>query len=126
MRLYRVVILANLSFLVGLLAGYIWWAQDVDRLRRELAATQQAKKAQQAAVQQGSARGIVRGVFPERRLVFLTHEDIPDLMPSMTMGFHTEDPNLSRGLTPGDQVWFTVRRSKNQFVVIALRKETSP
>ena len=126
MRLYKVVIIINLSFVVGLLSGYVWWAQDVDRLRRELAATQQAKKAQQAAVQQGSARGIFRGVFPERQLLFLTHEDIPGLMPSMTMGFHTEDPDISRGLTPGDQVWFTVQKRQKQLVVIALRKEPSP
>ncbi|HSB79330.1 MAG TPA: copper-binding protein [Candidatus Methylomirabilis sp.] len=126
MRLYKVLILINLSFVVGLLAGYVWWAQDVDRLRRELAATQQAKKAQQAAVQQGSARGIVRGVFPERQMLFLTHEDIPGLMPSMTMGFHTDGPNISRGLTQGDQVWFTVRKREKQLVVIALRKEPRP
>lgn len=126
MRLYKVLILINLSFVVGLLAGYVWWAQDVDRLRRELAATQQAKKAQQAAVQQGSARGIVRGVFPERQMLFLTHEDIPGLMPSMTMGFHTDGPDISRGLTQGDQVWFTVRKREKQLVVIALRKEPRP
>jgi len=123
MRLYKVVILVNLALVLGFLAGSLWWGEEVSRLRRELATARQAQKAQPGAVQRGTAQGIVRGVFPQKKLIYLTHEDIPGVMPSMTMGFHTEDPNLARGLVAGDQVQFTVQRTGNGYVVIALRKE---
>jgi Cu/Ag efflux protein CusF len=123
MRLYKVVILLNLALAVGFLVGSLWWAEEVGRLRRELSATRQALKARPAAEQHGTAQGFVRGVSPPKKLIYLTHEDIPGLMPSMTMGFRTEDPRLTRGLVPGDQVQFTVRRTGEGFTLIALRKE---
>jgi Cu/Ag efflux protein CusF len=125
MRLYKAVILVNLALVFGFLGGSLWRAEEVDRLRRELAAARQVVKAQQAAETTGTAQGIVRGVFPQRKLLYLTHEDIPGLMPSMTMGFHTEDPVLTRGLVPGDRVRFTVQKSGKDYFVIALRKEGS-
>ncbi|HSB71591.1 MAG TPA: copper-binding protein [Candidatus Methylomirabilis sp.] len=123
MRLFKVVILVNFALALGFLAGTLWWVEEVGRLRGELAAARQALKAQPAAEQRGTARGIVRGVLPQRKLIYLTHEDIPGVMPSMTMGFRTEDPKLTRGLVPGDQVQFTVQRTGNEFAVVALRKE---
>jgi Cu/Ag efflux protein CusF len=125
MRLYKAVILVNLALVFGFLGGSLWRAEEVDRLRREQAAARQVVKAQQAAETTGTAQGIVRGVFPQRKLLYLTHEDIPGLMPSMTMGFHTEDPVLTRGLVPGDRVRFTVQKSGKDYLVIALRKEGS-
>jgi Cu(I)/Ag(I) efflux system protein CusF len=125
MRLYKVVILVNVALAFGFLAGSLWRADEVDRLRRELSAAQQARKAEEAAQTTGTALGIVRGVFPQKDLLYLTHEDIPGLMPSMTMGFRTKDPELARGLVPGDQVKFTVQKTGKDYVVIALRKEGS-
>ena len=125
MRLYKVVILVNLALVFGFLGGSLWRAEEVDRLRRELAATRQVIKSQQAAETTGTAQGIVRGVFPEKKLLYLTHEDIPGLLPSMTMGFRTEDPMLTRGLALGDRVQFTVQKSGKDYLVIALRKEGS-
>ncbi len=126
MRLHKAVILVNIALALGFLAGSLWRADEVDRLRRELAAAQQARKSQEAARTAGTALGIVRGVFPQRKLLYLTHEDIPGLMPSMTMGFTTEDPKLTRGLVPGDRVQFTVQKTGKDYLVIALRKEGSP
>jgi Cu/Ag efflux protein CusF len=123
MRPYKVVILVNLALAVGFLVGSLWWAEELGRLRRELSTTQQALKARPAAEQRGTAQGFVRGVSPQKKLLYLTHEDIPGVMPSMTMGFRTEDPRLARGLAPGDQVQFTVQRTGEGFTVIALRKE---
>jgi len=125
MRLYRVVILVNLALVFGFLAGSLWWAEQVDRLRRELAAARLAVKAQQDAEQRGTAQGIVRGVFPQKKLLFLTHEDVPGLMPSMTMGFRMEDPKVTRGLVPGDRVQFTVQKTGKDYVVIALQRKGS-
>ncbi len=125
MRLYKVVILVNLALVFGFLAGSLWWAEQVDRLRRELAAARLAVKAQQDAEQRGTAQGIVRGVFPQKKLLFLTHEDVPGLMPSMTMGFRMEDPKVTRGLVPGDRVQFTVQKTGKDYVVIALQRKGS-
>ena len=125
MRLYKVVILVNLALVFGFLAGSLWWAEQVDRLRRELAAARLAVKAQQDAEQRGTAQGIVRGVFPQKKLLFLTHEDVPGLMPSMTMGFRMEDPKVARGLVPGDRVQFTVQKTGKDYVVIALQRKGS-
>ena len=123
MRLYKAVILANIALALGFLAGSLWRADEVDRLRRELAAAKQTRKAQEAAQTTGTALGIVRGVFPEKKLLYLTHEDIPGLMPSMTMGFLAKDPELTQGLLPGDRVQFTVEKTGKDYVAIALRKE---
>ena len=38
MRLYKVILLVNLAVGVGFLLGSLWWAQEVGRLRREVAA----------------------------------------------------------------------------------------
>jgi hypothetical protein len=46
-------------------------------------------------------------------------------MPSRTTGFRTEDPSLTRGLVPGDQVQFTVQKTGKEYRIIALRKEGS-
>jgi Cu/Ag efflux protein CusF len=123
MRLYKVVMLVNLGLVFGFLAGSLWRAEEVGRLRQELAAARQAAKVKQDAEQRGTAQGIVRGIFLQKQLLYLTHEDIPGLMPSMTMGFIAEDPKLMRGLAPGDRVQFTVQRSGKEYRVIALRKE---
>jgi Cu/Ag efflux protein CusF len=125
MRLYKVVILVNLALAFGFLAGFFWREVEVGRLRQELAAARQAVKAQQAAETTGTGQGIVRGVFPEKKRLYLTHEDIPGMMPSMTMGFLTENPKLTHGLVPGDRVQFTVQKTGKEYVVIALRKEGS-
>ena len=123
MRLYKIVILVDVALLVGFLAGALWRAEEVARLRRELEAARQAAKAQQPAEQRGTAQGIVRGVFPGRRVLYLTHEDIPGLMPSMTMGFVMEDSKLAAGLAPGDRVNFSVQKNGNEYRVFALQKE---
>jgi Cu/Ag efflux protein CusF len=123
MRLYKVVILVNSALVVGFLAGSLWWAEEVGRLRRELAAARPPAKTSPGTEQRGTGQGIVRGVFPEKGLIYISHEDVPGLMPSMTMGFRAEDPNLTRGLAPGDRVRFTAEKTGNKYTVIALHKE---
>lgn len=125
MRLYKVVILVNIALGTGYLVGYHWWGQEVIRLKREVSAAKQAVVARQAGERIWSVRGIVRGFSSELNLIFITHEEIPGLMGSMTMGFRTNDPKLARGLSPGDLVQFTVKETGNQLVIVALQKEES-
>jgi Cu/Ag efflux protein CusF len=125
MRLYKVVVLVNIALGTGFLFGYHWWGQEVIRLNRELATAKQTAKARQPGVQSWSVRGIVRGVSPELKLIFVTHEEIPGLMGAMTMGFRADSSTLLRGLSPGDLIQFTLKESEDQLVIVALRKEES-
>lgn len=122
MRLYKVVILANFTFGLGLLDGYLWWQRDVTRLRQELETARQSAPARL----DGEARGIVRAVLPREGLVVITHEPLCGLMGSMTMAFRVRDRALMNGIEPGDQVRFTLMAADKDLVLVALRKEGSP
>jgi Cu/Ag efflux protein CusF len=126
MRLYKVVILVNLALGVGALVGYHWWGQETERLRRELDVARRATRLSAAGEHTWSVRGIIRAVAPERKLVVITHEEIPGVMSPMTMAFPATDGTLLRGLTPGDRVEVTLRAQGGELVVVALRKETGP
>ncbi len=122
MRLYKVVVLMNLALAVGFLAGSLWRAQEVDRLRREAAAAQTAGAGQPESERHTTA-GIVRGVVPETHRLYLTHARIPGLLPPTTTGFPLEDPRLSLGLQPGERVRFTIQAKGAELTVVALQKE---
>src|SRR5262245_4889046 len=100
MRLWRAVVLMNLALGLGLFLGYLAWGRDVVRLERELEA------ARQPAARPGSweVRAIVRAVLPQSNIVVLTHEEIPGVMASMTMGFPLSDGTLARGLDIGEPI----------------------
>jgi protein SCO1/2 len=50
--------------------------------------------------------GTIRSVDIANRLLRITHEEIPNYMPGMTMPFTVKDPALLNGLAPGDSVQF--------------------
>ncbi len=121
MRLYKVVIVVNIALGTGYLFGYHFWGQEVIKLRREVAAAKQAPTVGQGEARSWRIKGIVRSIAPG--LLFVTHEPIPGLMGSMTMGFRTENPKLLQGLDAGDTIVFTLKESNGQLVVVALEKE---
>jgi protein SCO1 len=51
-------------------------------------------------------RGVVRGFAPDRSTVDVEHEDIPGLMPSMTMPFTVKEPKEAAQLKIGDAIQF--------------------
>jgi len=51
-------------------------------------------------------RGQIRGVDVTNKTVRITHEEIPDYMPAMTMPFTVKDAALLQGLSAGDGVQF--------------------
>jgi protein SCO1/2 len=55
-----------------------------------------------------SAHGVVRDVQPEYGQVVIEHEDIPGLMPAMTMNFELADPALLATLERGQLIDFEV------------------
>lgn len=121
MRLWKVVLLVDLALALGLGAGYLWWARETRQLRDEVAALRQA--AAPRATGSWTADGIVRLVQPGPGVVWLTHGDIPGLMPGMTMPFEAASARLLDGLAPGDRVRFTLRQSAGRLLVVAIEKE---
>ncbi len=63
------------------------------------------------------ARGVVREVRPEWKQVVIAHEDIPGLMPAMTMNFDVEDPELLATLEKGQEIAFAVEFTGRAYVV---------
>ena len=124
MRLYKVVVLVNVAFAVGLLAAYVWWGPEVSRLRWELDMTGPRAPAAPERPKSFSGVGVFQAVL-ENGKVLITHDAVPGLMGSMTMGFHPTDPALTTGLTPGDRVRFVLVDVGPEVVLAALRKEPS-
>lgn len=70
-----------------------------------------------------SAHGIVREVDPAERQAVIDHEDIPGLMPAMTMSFDVPDPKLLARLEPGEPIEFDVEVRDKSYRVIAARRQ---
>ena len=123
MRLWRVILLLNLALGAGVLLGFLAWGREIPRLELALEAARQ----QSAAVRSEgtwTARGVVRAVLPDRNVVVLTHEDIPGLMPSMTMGFKVHEPDLYQGLDIGATVRFTLKGTgPGNVEIVAMARE---
>jgi protein SCO1/2 len=60
------------------------------------------------AVRSFNARGVIRDVPAGKGTLIVRHEDIPGLMPKMTMEFTVLDTNELRGLRVGDGIAFKV------------------
>lgn len=67
------------------------------------------------------ARGVVRDVNLEYGQVLIEHEDIPGLMPGMTMSFDVPDRALLEGLARGQAIEFTVEFDGHSYRVVEAR-----
>jgi protein SCO1/2 len=67
------------------------------------------------------ADGTVTEVRPDLRQVVIDHEDIPGLMPAMTMNFDV-DPEIVAGLAPGDAVRFRLTREGEIYKIVTIAK----
>ena len=112
----------NLALGVGLLIGYLWWGRGVTRLRQEATVASQTA-ALVGEERQWTVRGVVRSVLPEINVLVLTHEDIPGLMPSMTMGFRTTNSKLYDRLQAGDVIRFTLEGVPPNVTIVAITRE---
>jgi len=66
-------------------------------------------------------RGVVRDVVAEYQQVVIEHEDIPGLMPAMTMNFDVADPAILARVEKGQAVEFSVERDAHGYRIVALR-----
>ena len=55
--------------------------------------------------------------------VTIAHDDIPGLMPPMTMEFDLASPDLAKGVAPGHRVRFTLQVRGADMRVTLLRRE---
>ena len=123
MRLWRVILLLNLALGAGVLLGYLAWGREIPRLERALEVARQ-QSADARVERSWTVRGVVRAVLTDLDVVVLTHEDIPGLMPSMTMGFKVHEPRLYQGLDIGATVRFTLKGAGPDNVeIVAIARE---
>jgi Cu/Ag efflux protein CusF len=66
--------------------------------------------------------GRVISLEPERRQLTVAHDDIPGLMPAMTMPFDVEDPAELKGVAAGERIRFTLRRIDGRLSVRAIER----
>lgn len=67
-------------------------------------------------------RGVVESVRAEDRQLIISHEDVPGLMPAMTMNFDVADPSLLEGVSAGDAIRFELLFTGRAYVVRALER----
>jgi protein SCO1/2 len=68
------------------------------------------------------ADGTVTELRPDLGQVVIDHEDIPGLMPAMTMNFDVADPALLAGLAPGDRIHFQLAHEGASYRLVAAEK----
>jgi Cu/Ag efflux protein CusF len=125
LKLWRVVLLVNLSLGVGLLLGFLAWGRQAAELEREVRLVRQ--QASLAGVERTwTLRGVVRAVLPDMDVIVLTHEDIAGYMGPMTMGFRVREPQLYRGLDIGDPVRFTLTGVPPNLSITAIARDDRP
>ncbi len=69
--------------------------------------------------------GVVEEVDRDAEQVVLAHDDIPGLMPAMTMNFDVAHRALLDPLEPGQQVRFKLARSGRAYRIVEIRAEGS-
>jgi protein SCO1/2 len=57
--------------------------------------------------------GVVEKIAPDRHTTTIHNQDIPGYMDEMTMDFAVQNTNELNGITPGDEIAFTLIVSKN-------------
>jgi len=72
-----------------------------------------------------AAQGTVKSVDAGAGTVTIDHEDIPGLMMGMTMEFAVSDPEVLRGVAPGQVVDFRVRKAGEKLIVTEIRPAAS-
>lgn len=118
MAVWRVALLLNLALAVGVGWGWLWWGRHVGRLERAL----ETARLTAAAPAEYRAEGVVRAVLPDMQVIVITHDEIPGLMPAMTMGFRAVSPQIWESVRVGDAVRFTLRGVAPNLAIVAIDK----
>jgi protein SCO1/2 len=77
-------------------------------------------------VQTYQVKGVIRELFPEKKKVKITHEDIPGYMEAMTMMLDVRDAKELAGFQPGDPVSFRMLVTEDDGWIDQLKKLDGP
>ena len=120
MRAWKVVLLINLTLVVGVGWGYVFWGLRAGRLERQLA---EARAAAESGIERKwTVDGVVRASLPELGVLVLTHGEIQGFMPAMTMGFRVASPKIQEAVSVGDAVRFTLQGVPPNVAVTTIEK----
>ena len=72
-------------------------------------------------VRRYSARGTIEDVKRPQAQVLIDHDEIPGLMPAMTMNFDVPDADLLERLAPGQEISFTLVKTRRAYQVVDVR-----
>jgi protein SCO1/2 len=72
-----------------------------------------------AEVRRFPAHGIVMDVMPSASQVMVAHDEIPGLMPAMTMNFSVSDPKVLAKMSPGKVIDFVLSHEGREYRIIA-------
>jgi len=64
--------------------------------------------------------GVVKEVLREDRQLLIAHDDVPGLMPPMTMSFDVADPALLDRVAAGDTVHFELEVAEGRYRILAI------
>jgi protein SCO1 len=67
-------------------------------------------------------RGVIRGISPDRTILEIQHENIPEFMPSMTMPFSVRSQKEIADLRIGNAVSFRMRVTKKDFWIDRVKR----
>ena len=75
------------------------------------------RKEEPTALEQYTAEGRLIESYPEAVRVLISHSDIPDFMPAMTMMFQLENAELLTNLQIEDSIQFTLTKTDSGIVI---------
>lgn len=104
-----------------ILVSLIIAACNRDRIQTNQANVSGPAAAVQTTIYHGV--GVVKSIkATERPSIEIDHEDIPDLMPAMTMEFFVKDKSLLEDINPGDRIKFTMENGVGGLKITEIRK----
>jgi hypothetical protein len=129
MRIWQAAILVNLALVVGLGVGYGAWGSRAATLGAEVKAAQvqlaQLTREREACFagahvgeQLWEGRGIVRAIYP--KLLIVTHEEIPGLLPARTTGFRLAESAVGSKARAGDPIRFWLQGAGDNSILVRM------
>jgi hypothetical protein len=129
MRMWQVAILVNLALAIGLGFGYGAGGRRLATLDSEVktaqAQVEQLTREREACFagarygeQLWEGRGVVRAVYP--RVLIVTHEEIPGLLPARTTGFRLAGSVDHSRVRAGDQIRFWLQGAGDNAMLVRM------
>ena len=118
MRNHIAILSITMLFIVG--CG----KADDRQAQKDSTSTSAQASGETAKSSSGNGVGVVTHIPDDKKMVYLSHNDIPGIMEAMTMPYQVSSPDLLKEIKEGDSVDFTLTKtSLGDFVVTAIKKK---